>query len=173
MSQAYIGEIRMFGGNFAPAGWHFCDGSLIAISENDALFTLIGTTYGGDGDTNFALPNLQSRIPVHAGQGPNITQNYQLGQAAGVESVGLTVPQLPIHSHAVMASTAIASNPNPDGNILATSPTIDSYVIDVAGPTLASNAVQVAGGPLPHDNMMPYQCINFIISLYGIFPSQT
>lgn len=172
MSQPFVGEIRMFGGNFAPLGWHFCDGTLIQIADNDVLFTLIGTTYGGDGDSNFALPNLQSRIPIHAGQGPTISQNYQLGELAGMESVTLTVPQLPIHSHAVFASTAIASNPNPDGNILATSPTIDSYVIDVAGPALAQNTVQPVGGNQPHDNMMPYLCINFIISLYGIFPTQ-
>ena len=172
MGQPFIGEIRMFGGNFAPAGWHFCDGTLMPISENDVLFNLIGTTYGGDGQDNFALPNLLGRIPIHAGQGPNITQNYQLGQLAGVESVTITTATLPIHSHAVFASTAIASNPNPDGNILATSQTIDSYVIDVAGPALAQNTVQPVGGSQPHDNMMPYLCINFIISLYGIYPTQ-
>ena len=173
MGTPYVGEIRMFGGNFAPAGWHFCDGSLMQISENDALYALIGTTYGGDGDTTFGLPNMQSRIPVHAGQGPTISQNYQLGEMAGVEAVSITVNTLPIHNHAVMASTATASNPNPDGNILATSPTISSYVIDVAGPSLSSNAITFTGGNQPHDNMMPYQCVNFIISLYGIFPTQT
>lgn len=173
MSQPFIGEIRMFGGNFAPLGWAFCAGQLVPISENDALFNLIGTTFGGDGQETFGLPNLQSRIPVHAGQGPNISQNYQLGEMAGVESVTITIPQLPIHNHAVMASTATASNPNPDGNILATSPTIESYVIDVAGPALAPNTVQFVGGSQPHDNMMPFLCINFIISLYGIFPTQT
>ncbi len=172
MSQPFIGEIRMFGGNFAPLGWAFCAGQLVPISENDALFNLIGTTFGGDGQETFGLPNLQSRIPVHAGQGPNISQNYQLGEMAGVESVTITIPQLPIHNHAVMASTATASNPNPDGNILATSPTIESYVIDVAGPALAPNTVQFVGGSQPHDNMMPFLCINFIISLYGIFPTQ-
>jgi microcystin-dependent protein len=173
MGTPYVGEIRMFGGNFAPAGWHFCDGSLMPISENDTLFALIGTTYGGDGQENFGLPNLQSRIPVHAGQGPSISQNYQLGEMAGVESVTITTATLPIHNHAVMASTAIASNPNPDGNILASSPTIAPYVIDIAGPALAANTVQFVGGSQPHDNMMPYLCINFIISLYGVFPTQT
>src|SRR6188474_1356622 len=99
MSQPYIGEIRMFAGSFAPAGWAFCDGQLMPISENDALFTLIGTTYGGDGQETFAMPNLQSRIPIHMGQGPGITQNYQIGEMGGVESVTISVQQNPIHNH--------------------------------------------------------------------------
>jgi microcystin-dependent protein len=173
MSQPFVGEIRMFGGNFAPAGWHFCDGALMPIAENDTLFTLIGTTYGGDGEETFGLPNLQGRIPIHQGQGTGISQNYQLGEMAGVETVTITVPQLPIHNHAVIASTATATNPNPQDNILATSLTIDSYVIDVAGPSLAANTIQPVGGSQPHDNMMPFLCISFIISLYGIFPTQT
>jgi microcystin-dependent protein len=172
MGQPFVGEIRMFGGYYAPANWHFCDGSLMQISENDVLFSLLGTTYGGDGESTFGLPDLRGRVPIHAGQGPTISQNYQLGELAGVESVTLTAQQMPIHNHAVMASTAIATDPNPASNILATSPTIDSYVIDVAGPSLASNTVQAAGGSQPHDNMMPFLCITFIISLYGIYPTQ-
>src|SRR5687767_12845768 len=105
MSDPYIGEIRMFAGNFAPAGWAFCDGRLLAISENDALFTLIGTTYGGDGQSTFALPDLRGRAPVHMGQGPGISQSYQIGEAAGVESVTVTTQQTPVHNHAFLAST--------------------------------------------------------------------
>lgn len=173
MGQPFVGEIRMFGGNFAPVGWHFCDGALMPISENDTLFNLIGTTYGGDGQETFALPDLQGRIPIHQGRGPGIMQDYQIGEKAGVESVTINIPQLPIHNHAVLASTATASNPNPQDNILAASPTIESYVIDVAGPSLAPNTISFVGGSQPHENMMPFLCINFIISLYGVYPSQT
>lgn len=173
MSQPFIGEIRMFGGSFAPVGWNFCDGSLLPISENDALFNLIGTTYGGDGQNTFGVPDLRGRIPVHAGQGPGISQNYVLGQMAGVETVTLTTNQMPVHNHAMQASTATATNPSPDGNILAASPTISPYVLDVAGPQLVGTAVQNAGGNQPHENMMPFLCVSFIISLFGIFPSQT
>src|SRR6267142_5976481 len=126
MSNPFVGEIRMFGGNFAPAGWAFCQGQLMAISENETLFNLIGTTYGGDGQETFALPDLQGRIPLHAGQGPGISQNYQLGEKAGVESVTITSATTPTHNHALTASTATATNPSPDGNILAASPTISS-----------------------------------------------
>ena len=173
MISPYVGEIRMFAGNFAPAGWAFCDGSLQPISENETLFNLIGTTYGGDGQETFALPNLSGRIPIHAGQGPGLSQTYTIGEAAGVESVTLTTSQIPAHGHALMASSNAASNPNPDGNILATSPTIQAYVIDVAGPALAGNSLTNAGGSNPHDNLMPYLCVNFIISLFGVFPTQT
>ncbi|MBR1285145.1 phage tail protein [Bradyrhizobium sp. AUGA SZCCT0177] len=173
MSNPYIGEIRMFGGNFAPAGWAFCDGSLIAISENDALFTLIGTTYGGDGQSTFALPDLRGRLPIHQGQGPGIVQSYAVGETGGVETVTLTTQQIPIHNHAFMASTAIATNPSPSGNVLATSPTISPFVIDVAGPQLVATAVQGTGSNHPHDNMMPFLTVSYIISLYGIFPTQS
>jgi microcystin-dependent protein len=172
MSDPYVGEIRMFGGNFPPNGWAFCDGRTIPISENDTLFTLIGTTYGGDGQETFNLPDLRGRVPIHAGQGPLITQNYVLGEAAGVESVTLTTSQLGAHNHALIASSNTATDANPAGNVLATSPTISSFVIDVAGPALAGNSLTAAGGNSPHSNFMPYQCVNFIISLFGIFPSQ-
>ena len=173
MSSPYIGEIRLFGGSFAPVGWAFCDGSLVPISENDALFNLIGTTYGGDGQNTFALPDLRSRLPVHQGQGPGITQSYTIGETAGVEAVGLTTNQMPTHNHAFVASASTATNPSPNGNVLATSPTINSYVLDVAGPQLVVNAVQGIGTNVPHDNMMPYLTVSYIISLFGIFPSQT
>src|SRR5215213_2996884 len=113
MAQPFVGEIRMFAGNFAPAAWEFCVGQLLPISENETLFTLIGTTYGGDGQETFALPNLQSRIPIHAGQGPGLSQNYQLGESAGVESITLSVQQIPIHTHPLVASTNIAGGINP------------------------------------------------------------
>ena len=119
MSSPYVGEIRMFGGSFAPAGWAFCAGQLMPISENDTLFNLIGTTYGGDGQETFALPDLQGRIPIHAGQGPGISQNYQLGEKAGVESVTLTTQQIPIHTHALIGSSDIGIDPGPSNDILA------------------------------------------------------
>ena len=173
MSSPYVGEIRMFGGNFAPVGWNMCDGSLLPISENEVLFQLLGTTYGGDGQDTFGVPDFRGRIALHQGQGPVITQPYLIGEMAGVESVTLTLNQIPIHNHAVLASTATATNPNPDGNILATSPTIEAYVVDVASTSLAPNTVSFVGGNQPHENMMPFLCINFIISLFGIFPTQS
>ena len=172
MAQPYVGEIRMFAGNFAPAGWMFCEGQTLPISENETLFQLIGTTYGGDGQSTFALPDLRGCIPIHQGQGPGISQSYVIGEKAGVEAVTLTTQQIPAHNHNMLASTAAATNPSPNGNILAASPTISSYVIDVAGPQLASGAVQGTGGSQPHENLMPIQCISFIISLFGVFPSQ-
>ena len=166
MPEPYIGEIRMFGGNFAPAGWAFCDGQLIPISENDVLFTLIGTTYGGDGQETFALPNLQSRVPMHVGGG-NI-----LGQMGGVESVTLTVTQIPVHSHPLLASESPASAVAPANNVLATTQaaTITPYGQDNPPVFLNANAVSPVGGSQPHDNMQPYLCISFIISLFGVFP---
>jgi microcystin-dependent protein len=173
MSSPFVGEIRMFGGNFAPAGWAFCNGALVPISENDTLFTLIGTTYGGDGQETFALPDLQSRLPVHAGQGPGISQNYQLGQTGGVESVTLTVPQIPIHTHAFFASTAPASSLDPGGQVIAQSGQRAVYTEDATTTNLAPSAISPIGGSQPHENMAPYLCISFIISLFGIFPQQT
>ena len=170
MSDPFIGEIRMFGGSFAPAGWAFCDGQLVAISQNDALFTLIGTTYGGDGQQTFGLPDLQGRMPVHAGQGPGISQNYQLGENSGVESVTLTVQQIPVHNHAFVCSTANATSVTPADSIPATN-TINQYSA-VAGPQPMGAMMVPTGGSQPHDNMMPFLVLSFIISLFGIFPSQ-
>lgn len=171
MSDPYIGEIRMFGGNFAPAGWMFCDGALLPISENDALFTLIGTTYGGDGQETFALPNLQSRIPMHAGTGGDGI-SYQLGEMAGVESVTLTVNQIPVHSHPILGSITTAGSQSPGGNVAAQGAgqiysSADSPI------QISPQSVSPAGGSQPHENLQPYLCINFIISLFGIFPTQT
>src|SRR5688500_16413605 len=171
---AFIGEIRMFAGNFAPAGWAFCHGQVMPISENDALFTLIGTTYGGDGQTTFALPNLQSRVPMHAGTGPDGT-TYQLGEMSGVESVTLTSQQIPSHNHALMGSSSTASATDPLGNVGArvTAAAVFPYGTDNPAQPLSAQAVNPAGGSQPHENMQPYLCINFILSLFGVFPTQT
>ena len=173
MSDPYIGEIRMFGGNFAPAGWAFCNGQLMPISENDTLFTLIGTTYGGDGQETFALPNLQGRVPVHQGQGPGISSNYVIGQAMGVESVTLTTQQIPSHNHPFFASKAGGQQSTPVDNIPASPPVAKIYRAGVPSDQFPVTLVQPAGGSQPHDNLMPYLAVSFIISLFGIFPTQT
>jgi len=174
MAQPYVGEIRMFGGNFAPAGWMLCDGQLLPISENETLFQLIGTTYGGDGESTFALPNLQSRIPIHMGQGAGLT-NRTLAEAAGVESVTLTTQQIPIHTHAVLASQTKGTDNLPSNNVMASQAPVTVFKPSAVAPGLAMNAASVtpAGGNQPHDNMHPFLCINFIISLYGLFPQPT
>jgi microcystin-dependent protein len=162
----------MFGGNFAPAGWEFCHGQAMPISENETLFQLIGTTYGGDGQETFNLPNLQSRIPLGSGQlaGGSI---YQQGEAAGVEQVSLTVQQIPAHNHPIAAAGGAGTTANAQGNVLAASPSVQLYTEDVSTTALNAQAVTPAGGSQPHDNHMPYLVINYIISLFGIFPSQT
>lgn len=167
MAQPYIGEIRMFAGNFAPAGWMFCEGQLLPISENETLFQLIGTTYGGDGESTFALPDLRSRIPVHQGNG------FILAETGGAEEVTLTVTQLPVHTHAMLASTGPGNNNNPLNMVTAESASVKIYVQDPPAGNLNLNAITPVGGSQPHTNIQPYLCINFIISLFGIFPSQT
>lgn len=171
MGQGYIGEIRMFGGNFNPNGWAFCDGSLMPISENEALFTLIGTTYGGDGEQTFALPDLRGRIPVGTGGTGSVKLN--LGETAGVESVTLTTGQMPAHSHSFLATTTNSNDANPDNNMLSQATTFDPYQSSAnPNPDMAPGTLQAAGGSQPHENMQPYLCVSFIICLYGIFPSQ-
>jgi len=165
MGTPYIGEIRMFGGNFAPQGWAFCNGQLMAISDNDALFNLIGTTYGGDGQTTFALPNLQSRVPMHQGNG------HTLGEMGGVETVTLTVNQIPSHSHVPQASNAGAST-SPAGNVWANSAALQFAPSNSPLQPMNPGVSGTAGGSQPHDNMLPFQAINFIISLFGVFPTQ-
>lgn len=168
MAQPYVGEIRMFAGSFAPAGWAFCDGSLQAISENETLFQLIGTTYGGDGASTFGLPDLRGRVPVHQGPG------FVIGQLSGTETVTLTTQQIPTHNHSLIASANIASQQSPSGNVLAQSTVAQMYIQDVADTPLAANSITpAAGGNQPHENLQPYLCVTFIISLFGIFPSQT
>src|SRR4051794_6812427 len=172
MAQPYIGEIRMFGGNFAPAGWMFCEGQALPISENDALFTLIGSTYGGDGQETFNLPNLASRVPIHMGTGPSGT-TYQIGEMAGVESVTLTTQQIPIHTHALLASTDPGNAVGPESNVLANPFNTFPYFPSTASVALNAQSVTSVGGSQPHENCQPFLCINFIISLFGVFPSQT
>jgi len=173
MAQPYVGEIRMFGGNFAPAGWAFCDGSLLPISENETLFNLIGTTYGGDGQTTFQLPDLRGRLPVHQGTASS-GSNYVIGQAAGTESVTLSTQQIPQHNHLLMATTADGNQASPSSNLLANSlGNFQPYIQEDPDGNLAANALQTAGGSQPHDNLQPYLCVSFIISLFGIFPSPT
>jgi microcystin-dependent protein len=172
MSNPFVGEIRMFGGSFAPAGWAFCSGQLMPISENDTLFNLIGTTYGGDGQETFALPDLQSRVPMHAGQGPGLSQNYQLGEKAGVESVTLTTNQIPIHNHAFLASLSAPTGTDPTNQVIAQSSQIHLFTEDVANKQMNANSLTPAGGSQPHENIQPYLCVSFILSLFGIFPHQ-
>lgn len=172
MSQPFIGEIRMFGGNFAPAGWAFCNGALIPISENDALFTLIGTTYGGDGQETFALPNLQSRVPMHAGTGSSGVTHI-LGEMAGSEQVTLTTQQIPAHTHPAIASGDTGGSTSPTGNVVGANPTVLLFRPGTATSPLHASAVSIVGGSQPHTNIQPYLAITFIISLFGIFPTQT
>jgi microcystin-dependent protein len=169
MSSPFIGEIRMFGGNFAPAGWAFCNGALLAISDNDALFNLIGTTYGGDGQTTFALPNLQSRVPVHVGPG------FVLGQSGGVETVTLTTSQIPAHTHQASCFAVAGNSASPAACRWASSAdtAINPYAPPPSDSTMNAGAVGSDGGSQPHDNMIPFLCVNFILSLFGVFPSQT
>lgn len=166
MASPYIGEIRMFAGNFAPLGWAFCNGALMPISENDVLFTLIGTTYGGDGQVTFALPNLQSRVPVHVGSG------FALGQSGGAESVTLTTNQIPSHSHVPQANSGAGTQGTPSAGVWAES-SLSQFGNTSPTLAMAATALGPAGGSQPHDNMMPFLTINFIISLFGIFPSQS
>jgi microcystin-dependent protein len=170
MSQPFVGEIRMFGGNFAPAGWVFCDGQLLAISGNEVLFALIGTTYGGDGQNTFALPDMRGRIPIHQGQGAGLSPRV-LAQNGGAEAVTVTVNQLPAHTHR-LASSSTATLGDPTGVAVADTGALAVYGTGVANVAMAPAASVNAGGSQPHNNLMPYQCVNFIISLYGIFPSQ-
>jgi microcystin-dependent protein len=163
----------MFGGSFAPAGWAMCQGQLMPISQNETLFNLIGTTYGGDGQETFALPNLAGRAPLHQGQGPGISQNYTIGEAAGVESVTLTTQQMPQHNHTVVASQDPATQTTASGNVTASTNQLKIYDEASVSKFFAQNALQPAGGNQPHENMQPYLVITFIISLFGVFPTQT
>jgi microcystin-dependent protein len=173
MSSPYVGEIRMFGGSFAPAGWALCQGQAMPISQNETLFNLIGTTYGGDGQNTFDLPNLAGRAPVHAGQGPGISQNYQIGESGGVESVTLTTQQIPSHNHAVVVSQDLGNQTDVGNQTYAQNTQINMYTQDTASKFFFAGELQPAGGSQPHENMQPFLVITFIISLFGIFPSQT
>ena len=172
MAQPYVGEIRMFAGNFAPVGWAFCNGQLLPISENEVLFQLIGTTYGGDGESTFAVPDLQGRVPVHQGSGAG--QTIQIGEQAGVESVTLSVQQIPSHTHPLLAAGVPGTQLSPANTVLAESANVQIYM-QGSSPSANMNAgvVGPVGGSQPHENMQPYLAINFIISLFGLFPSPT
>ena len=173
MAQPYVGEIRMFAGNFPPVGWMFCDGQLLPISENETLFLLIGTTYGGDGQSTFALPNLQSRLPVHMGSFGGST--FQLAETGGSESVTLTSQQIPIHTHPLLcAASGGIPNSNPKSGFWAATDQMQYSTQAGASPMGTPPMLSdPAGGSQPHENLMPYLCINFIISLFGLFPSPT
>jgi len=167
----FLGEVRMFAGNFAPRGWAFCEGQLLSINQNSDLFSLLGTTFGGDGQTTFALPDLRGRVPLHPGTGPGLSP-HQLGQKGGTEMTSLTAAQMPSHSHAVKASDANGSAVSPAGLV----PARNAAGVPVYGPPtlehLAGNAIEPAGGGQPHDNMQPYLGLNYIIALQGLYPSR-
>jgi microcystin-dependent protein len=168
VAQPYVGEIRMFAGNFAPAGWMFCEGQLLPISEYETLFNLIGTTYGGDGQSTFALPDLRGRVPVHQGNG------FTLAETGGVEEVTVTVPQIPAHAHALLAvGDQRGSQTNAAGNLLAQSFNVTPFINDATTGAMNAAAITSIGGSQPHTNLQPYLCVDFILSLFGIFPSQT
>ena len=164
MSNVFLGEIRMFGGNFAPAGWMFCEGQLLPISENQTLFNLIGTTYGGDGQSTFALPDLRGRLPLHQGGG------FTLAETGGAEQITLTVNQIPAHAHPFLASTNPGATANPSPNVPSNSPNVNVYLQDVTAVNMSALAVGSTGGSQPHSNLQPYLCVHFIIALFGVFP---
>lgn len=175
MSNPFVGQIISVGFNFAPIGWAFCNGQLLAISNFNALFTLIGTTYGGDGQTTFALPNLCGRVPVNQGQGPGLSP-YALGQNAGTETVTLTTNQIPQHNHTVNVTSSAGTTNVPSGSTYLSdtgpgTPVILSYTAFANAQALTPSTIAPTGGNLPHENQQPYLCINYIICLDGIFPS--
>ncbi len=167
MAQPYVGEIRIFAGNFAPAGWMFCEGQLLPISENETLFQLIGTTYGGDGQETFALPDLRGRIPLHQGNG------VTLAETGGTETVTLTTQQIPQHTHAFVAAATAGNLVTPIGNLPANSTSVKPYISEAPDGNFNASAISIDGGSQPHENFQPYLCLDFIISLFGIFPSPT
>lgn len=167
MAQPFVGEIRMFAGNFNPAGWMFCEGQLLPISENETLFQLIGTTYGGDGESTFALPDLRGRIPIHQGD------SFILAETGGAEEITLTVTQIAAHGHPLLGSTGNGSQANPQNNVLSGSTLLKPYASETPAANMAPASISSVGGSQPHTNFQPYLCINFIISLFGIFPSPT
>ena len=170
MSTPFVGEIRLFAGNFPPNGWLFCDGQLLAIAQSEVLFELIGTTYGGDGVNTFAVPDLRGRVPVH--QGGNGQSNYIIGQQGGVENVALAAGQMPPHTHAMLASTSPAGATHGPSEVLGSSTAMNLYGTGTPNMAMDPNAVAKTGNSLPHDNMPPFVALSYIVSLFGIFPSQ-
>lgn len=172
MSEPFIGEIRMFAGNFAPRGWDFCNGQLLPIRQNSALFSLIGTLYGGDGRTSFALPDLRGRVPLHAGQAPGLS-NYPLGSQGGLEQVTLSTAQLPSHSHDLQASEAAANQRSAANHTLAMTEQELIYSASAPAVAMAQGTITPAGNSQPHENRSPYLVMNYIIALQGIFPTRS
>ena len=172
MADPFVAEIRIFGFQFAPRGWATCDGQLLPISQNTALFSLLGTTYGGDGKSTFALPNLQGSAPMHPGQGPGLSL-HDLGETGGSETTTLLVSEIPVHPHSVVASQGDGLERTPGGQLLATGVTTSQYATPGATTPLAAQAVSVAGGSQPHNNMQPYLTLLFCIALQGVFPPRT
>lgn len=172
MGEPFVGEIRIFGGSFAPAGWAMCQGQSMPISENDTLFNLIGTTYGGDGQETFNLPDLQGRVPMHQGTAPGIGTTHTIGEKAGVESVTLTIQQTPIHTHVFLVNSAIGTDTNPSNKFMAASLTGKAYFATTPDKQMFNQILSSVGGSQPHENLQPYLCLTFIISLFGVFPSQ-
>jgi microcystin-dependent protein len=170
MSQPFLGTIMMFAGNFAPAGWAECNGALLPIAENDALFALIGTTYGGDGQVTFGLPDLRGRIPIHQGTGPGLS-TYVVGQQAGSETVTLVANQMGGHTHQLQSSSGNGSANSPAGAIVAGS-ALTPYTTSTGNTSFGPSMIGAAGGNQPHENMMPFLALTFVIALFGIFPSQ-
>ena len=179
MGSPYVGEIRLFAGTFAPQGWATCDGQLLAIADNETLFNLIGTTYGGDGQSTFALPNLAYRVPIHIGS--NGTSTYSLAENGGVTSVTLTGNQLPVHSHPIVADANDATSGDPTNRYFANASPVTAYTVPNSGANpdppvtraMATTMLDVQGGSQPHSNLQPSLALTFIISLFGIYPSQT
>ena len=176
MSEPYIGQIIMFAGDFAPKGWQFCQGQLLSIAQNSALFSILGTTYGGDGRTTFALPDLRGRVPIQPGQGPGLSA-YGLGQAAGQENVTLLIPNIPAHNHTLTAHNGQGDSASPEGALpaMVVDPNTQQALTAFSttpNTTMASASVSLAGGSQPHTNVQPYLCINFIIAIEGIYPSR-
>lgn len=170
MAQPYVGELRIFAGNFAPAGWMFCEGQLLPISENETLFQLIGTTYGGDGQETFGLPDLRGRLALHQGTGGG--SSYNFADTGGVEEVTLSINQIASHTHPMLGASGNGNQANPKNNVLASSTLVKLYSGETPDTAMAATSITSIGGNQPHTNFQPYLCLNYIISLFGIFPSQ-
>ncbi|MBI5915885.1 MAG: phage tail protein [Bacteroidetes bacterium] len=171
MYESFIGSVVLFAGNFAPRGWAFCNGQLLSIAQNTALFSILGTTYGGDGQTTFALPDLRGRVPAGTGQGPGLS-DLQLGETGGSESTALTIANMPMHSHPVMASNQFAGGDHPSGNYLGASASDNGFYDETANTNMAPGMIGTVGGSQPFDIRQPYLGLNYIICMEGVFPSR-
>ena len=172
MSLPFLGQLLMFAGTFAPRGWAFCDGQLLPIAQNEALFSLFGTTYGGDGRTTFGLPDLRGRIPIDQGKGPILTDR-KLGQKGGTETVTISTNQLPSHTHPMHGTAEIGADPSPSGNALASTQVISPYFVEAQSENMAASVIKATGGGQSHTNLMPTLCINFVVATSGIYPSRS